>query len=134
MTNPITFLAALPLLAAAPAPPSVHAMRHDRRVLIVAAPSPADPRLAEQRRALAGWRQGAADRDITLVEVVGDHVAGAGDAAATLRRTWRLPARDFAVVLVGKDGHEALRHAAPLPAEALQQTVDAMPMRRAGLR
>ena len=126
-------LAALPLLAAAPAP-TVRAMQHHRRVLVVAAPSPADPRLAEQRHALSGWQAGAAERDVSVVEVIGDQVRGAGDPAAALRRTWRLPARDFQVVLVGKDGHEALRRSAPLSAEALRATIDAMPMRRAGLR
>lgn len=109
-------------------------MQHHRRVLIVAAPSPADPALAEQRRELAGWRQGAAERDVSVVEVIGGRVSGASDPAAMLRQRYRLPADRFAVVLIGKDGHEADRSPKPYPARALEQTIDAMPMRRAGLR
>ncbi|WP_302480229.1 DUF4174 domain-containing protein [Sphingomonas bacterium] len=45
-----------------------------------------------------------------------------------------MPPGDFQVVLVGKDGHEALRRRGPLPIAALQKTIDAMPMRRAGRR
>jgi hypothetical protein len=103
-------------------------------VLIVATPSFTDPRLLQQRRALTGWRRGAADRDLTLVEVSRGQVRGAGDPSALIRRQWRLPPGDFQVVLVSKDGHEVLRSAHPLSARALQGTIDAMPMRRAGQR
>jgi metal-dependent amidase/aminoacylase/carboxypeptidase family protein len=122
----------LPAIALAAA--TVASMQHHRRVLIVAASSPADPALAEQRRELAGWRSGAADRDISVVEVIGDHVAGASDTAAALRQHYRLAADRFQVVLIGKDGHEADRSTRPYPARALEATIDAMPMRRAGQR
>jgi hypothetical protein len=134
MTNPLLCLAAvLPLLAAAPAT-TIPAMKDHRRVLLVAAPSPADPRLVHQRQALAGWRDGTDDRDITLVEIGGTRVRGVGEEASALRRRWRLPVRGFQVVLIGKDGHEALRRSEPLSADELRRTIDAMPMRRAGLR
>ena len=130
-----------PAAAAAPsvaapsvAAPSVAAMTNHRRVLIVASPSAGDARLARQRRALAGWRGGARDRDVSVVEVIGDRVHGASDRARPLRRRWRLPPGDFQVVLVGKDGHEALRAGHPLAAARMQRTIDAMPMRRAGRR
>lgn len=134
MTHPLaTLLAALPLLAAAPAP-GVDAMRHHRRVVIASAPRADDPHLLDQRRALEGWRAGAADRDVSLIEIAGDHVIGASDRADVLRRRFDLPADRFAAVLIGKDGHVADRAAAPFPAAALQATIDAMPMRRAGRR
>jgi hypothetical protein len=38
------------------------------------------------------------------------------------------------VVLVGKDGHAALRRSEPIDASTLVATIDAMPMRRAGQR
>jgi hypothetical protein len=113
---------------------SMAEMQHHRRVLIVAAPSAADPALAEQRRELAGWTKAGEDRDVSVVEIVADHVTGASDAAAALRHYYRLPADRFTVVLVGKDGHEADRSPRPYPARALEATIDAMPMRRAGLR
>lgn len=131
--NPLLALAAvLPLLAAAPA--SIDAMRHHRRILLVAAPGEKDPQLAEQRRLLAPWRAGAADRDLSVVELVGDHVTGATDAAPTLRRRYGLVPGRFAVLLIGKDGHVAQRSDRPMAADTLEKTIDAMPMRRAGER
>ena len=125
----------MPLLLAVAlaASPSIAQMKWERRVLIVSAPTAADPTLAEQRRILAGWKTNAAARDLTIVEVVGDKVRGAGDPAASIRRKYHLPA-SFTAVLIGKDGGEKLRSAKPFPAAALEQTIDAMPMRKAGQR
>ena len=130
-------VAALLMLAspvAASTTPTIAAMRSVRRVLIVATPTLADARLSQQRHALAGWRRGARDRDLSVVEVSGTHVIGAGDGATPLRRRWHLPPGNFQVVLVGKDGHEAMRSPHPLTAAVLQRTIDAMPMRSAGRR
>ncbi|MGI4954966.1 MAG: DUF4174 domain-containing protein [Janthinobacterium lividum] len=111
----------------------IDALRWQRRLVVVAAPAADDPRLLAQRRALAGW-PGAADRDVTVVAIVGGAVEGADDTAAALRGRLALPADRFGVVLVGKDGHVALRSAEPVRAAALADAIDAMPMRRAGQR
>lgn len=121
------------LLAAALAQATLAQMRWERRILIVAAQTAADPQLAEQRRILSTWRKESDARDLTIVEVVGDHVSGAADTAAAIRRRYRLPA-GFTAVLIGKDGGEKLRSPRPFPAAALAETIDAMPMRRAGQR
>ncbi len=121
------------LAVALAASPTIAQMRWERRVLIVAAPSAEDPALAEQRRILANWKNNADARDLTIVEVVGDTVRGATNTAAGLRRKYRLPAA-FTVILIGKDGGEKLRSAKPFPAAALEATIDAMPMRKAGQR
>lgn len=127
---------ALPVVAAVAVagPATVAGMRDRRRVLIVAAPAADDPRLLAQRAALAGWATGAADRDVSVVEVIGATVTGAADPAAALRARYRLASGTFAAVLLGKDGHEAYRSAAPVTAATLRATIDAMPMRRAGGR
>lgn len=75
----------------ATAPVSLSAMRWEKRVLLVSAPDANDPSLNEQRRIIARWQAGAEERDMAIVEVVGDHVAGASDSAASLRRRYRLP-------------------------------------------
>ena len=124
-------IAALALMAASP---TVAAMRHDRRVLIVAAPAATDARRTQQAALLAPAARDLRECDVTVVAVTGDTVQGAGDTADALRRRWQLAPQDFTVVLVGKDGHAALRRAAPLPAADLIAAIDAMPMRRAGLR
>lgn len=107
-------------------------MRWEKRVLIVAAPDKNDPSLQSQRCILSRLRSGAAERDLAIVEVVGDQVAGASDAAASLRQRYNLPTNGFSVVLIGKDGGTKLRQRRPVSAAILQETIDAMPMRRRG--
>jgi len=113
--------------------PTLAQMKWERRVLIVAAASGENAALAEQRRILANWKAKSDDRDLTVVEVIGDRVRGAGDTATSIRRKYRLSA-PFTAILIGKDGGEKLRSAKPFPATVLEQTIDAMPMRRAGQR
>jgi len=122
------------VLAAMMASVTVAEMRHQRRVLIVAAASAADARRVAQDAALAGMTKDLADRDVTVVALTGDTVRGAADTAAALRARWRLSKAAFGVVLVGKDGHAALRRSEPIDASTLVATIDAMPMRRAGQR
>ncbi len=125
----------MPLLLAVAlaASPTIAQMKWERRVLIVSASTAEDPALAEQRRILAAWKTNADARDLVIVEVVDDTVQGAGDTAIALRRRYHLPAT-FTAVLIGKDGGEKLRSAKPFPAAALEATIDAMPMRKAGQR
>ena len=113
---------------------TVAEMRGERRVLIVAAPTSEDPGLTKQRQALASWKQGAAERDVETIEVVGQSVSGSSDAGAALRQRYSLPLKAFSVILIGKDGHVALRSATPWPASQIESAIDAMPMRRAGQR
>jgi hypothetical protein len=123
------------LLAAALASPvSVAEMRWQKRVLLLAAPGTGDPGIEGQRRALTGWDREARERDLAIVTVVGDRVEGATDTAAALRRRFRLPADRFVAILIGKDGGEKMRSTKPIAAEMLADTIDAMPMRRAGQR
>ena len=121
------------LAVALAASPTVAQMKWERRVLIVSAPTAEDPTLAEQRSVLAAWKTNASARDLTIVEIVGDTVRGASDPATALRRKHHLPAT-FTAILIGKDGNEKLRSAKPFPAAALEATIDAMPMRKAGQR
>lgn len=124
----------LPLLAGAAlgaaAPTTVAALKWQQRVLLVSTDAARDPRVAAQRRILRAWKAGADERELVLVEVIGDQVTGATDTAAALRRRYRLPARGFAVVLIGKDGGAKLRDERPIAAATLEETIDAMPMRR----
>lgn len=121
-------LIALSLAAAAPS--SIAAMRWQQRVLLVAASDEQDPKLQQQRRIIARWREAAAERDVAVVEVVGERVTGARDAAASLRRRFRLPPDGFSTLLIGKDGGTKLRQTRPISATLLEETIDMMPMRR----
>ena len=112
----------------APAPP-LAAFRWRRRVVLAFASSAEDPRLLDQRRVLLGLTEGVNERDLAFVAVA-DRTSGAADAAADLRRRFHVEPRAFAVILVGKDGHEALRRDRPIAAAELSAVIDAMPMRR----
>lgn len=105
------------------------AYRWRSRVLVLSAPGPDDPRLAAQRAILASGRPGIAERDLVVVEALGD-----GPEAAALRMRLGLPARSFRAVLVGKDGGAKLTSEAPIPSQDLFATIDAMPMRRSEMR
>jgi hypothetical protein len=114
--------------------PSVSALKWERRILLVCARSAEDPALQQQRRIVASWKAGATERDLIIVEIVGEKVVGASDRADALRRRYDLPTDAFAVILIGKDGGTKLRRTEPIPAVTLEGTIDAMPMRRGGGR
>ena len=119
----------LVVLAAAMA---LDAHRWHHRLLVVFAPAATAPALLAQRRAVDG--PAYAERDLAVVEVVGDHVSGAGDPAAALRRRFGVAPDAFRVVLVGKDGNVARTSPTPLAAADVAATIDAMPMRRDEMR
>ena len=107
---------------------TIDSLRWNSRLLLLFAPddAAAAPQRAIDAAAVAGYR----DRDIRIVEIIGDKVSGAADRAVDLRRRYRAHRDGFAVLLIGKDGGEKLRSARPIPAERLFGTIDAMPMRR----
>jgi hypothetical protein len=112
------------------APRSVAAMQWQRRVVVLSAPSAVDAALQEQQQMVAFWA-GAAERDVDIVQIVGDSLIGAADPASTVRARFGLPPDRFMVVLVGKDGHVALRSNRPVSAATLAARIDAMPIRKA---
>ena len=122
------------LAAPSQAAPTVSQMQWKRRVLLVAAGDPDDPRAKTQRRIFTAWGHEAADRDVSMVDVLGGQVQGAADSAEALRKRYRLPPQSFEVLLIGKDGHVELRSNKPVGAGELQGRIDAMPMRRVGQR
>ncbi len=98
--------------------------RWHSRVVLALAPTRDDPALLAQRRLFAALGAEGRERDLVLVEAPGDTAEG-----AALRRRFGAGA-GFVAILVGKDGGEKLRSAAPLGRDALFPLIDAMPMRR----
>lgn len=123
------FLPALLLAAPQPAQ-TVQAMRWEERVLVVFAPSGSDPDLAAQRRRIAAQHSGFSERDLRVVEVVGESVSGARDYAPRMRSRYRIAPGEFAALLIGKDGAVKLRANRPIDTATLFDTIDAMPMRQ----
>lgn len=134
MMLPATLVGAAILAASAfgraeAAPDPLVRHRWSSRLVVVVAPAPGDPRVAEQKRILAEAGPGAGERDLALVEAVGD-----GPDASAIRRRLGVRATDFAAILVGKDGGAKLRSDRPLTAAALFEEIDTMPMRRSEMR
>ncbi len=120
--------------ALAMATQSVAELRDHRRVLVVIAPNDRDVRRMEQQDGVTDVVRQLDDRDVTLVNVTGTDVRGVTDDAVSLRRRWQIGRDAFAVLLIGKDGHVALRSPKPVLGRTILEAIDAMPMRRAGLR
>jgi hypothetical protein len=109
------------------------------RPLVVFSPSANDPRLAEQRRALAENASGLAERDVAIIEVAGSTVTvrkgpAARLSAEALRRGFGVGRQQFTDILVGKDTGAKLRADAPISASRLFSVIDAMPMRQQEMR
>lgn len=119
--------ATAPVLAVPGNPLGDHLWKN--RIVLVSAPSRDDAGLSAQRQIFARMGDAARERDLVLVEAVGD-----GERERAMRRRFGLPADRFAAVLIGKDGGPKLASATPLSAEQLLPTIDAMPMRRREMR
>lgn len=92
------------------------------RELLVFAPTAEAPPLLAQRAISASSAAGFAERDLRMIEIIGD--------TNPLRRRHDVPADQFRVLLLGKDGGVKLRRDTPIDTVTLFATIDAMPMRR----
>jgi Domain of unknown function (DUF4174) len=103
--------------------------RWTARVLVLLAADPENPDLAEQKRQIECLKDGAAERDLVIVQLP----AGSAEAKV-LRMQLGLGNEPFQAVLVGKDGGAKLRATKPITAPELMATIDAMPMRQDEMR
>ena len=101
------------------------AYRWTSRVLVIVAPTSADPRLGQQRQLVRSAHAAFAERNLVWVEGV-----GLTEIADALRRRFGIEPDDFRAILVGKDGVAKLSSATPLTPDRLFAEIDAMPMRR----
>ncbi len=115
------------------APDPLNPLQWKARVLVVSAPKADDRGLRGQDAILGADAAGQADRDMTVIRLVGSQ-APAGVDAAALRERLSLPPDRFEVVLVGKDGTIVMRRRQPIPLVEIFDRIDAMPMRRDELR
>ncbi|MGI9525278.1 MAG: DUF4174 domain-containing protein [Hyphomicrobiaceae bacterium] len=105
------------------------------RPLIVFAPHERSQGLENQRMIVGASRCGLGDRDMAIVEVIGDEVQGdlepnSEPKATEFRKYYGIKANEFRVVLVGKDGTAKLTSASPVSSEQLFRLIDTMPMRK----
>ncbi len=98
------------------------------RLLVISAPTESRA-VEEQRRIYRSAESGMSERQIRLIEALGD-----SQRSRELRTKTSADGKHFQVFLMGKDGHPALSSDKPLSAEYLFGKVDAMPMRRDEMR
>ena len=123
--------AALAALGAAATPeradgqtvPALREHRWKQRVLVVLAPDSTLPAYRTQMAELARHPASLTERDVRVLPALADEAA-----SRALRQQLAVPAGEFRVVLVGKDGMPKLRRRAPLSVDELLQTIDGMPM------
>ena len=137
-------LAMVLAIASAPAssalPESLLQLRWQQRILIVFAPRESDDRALAFDVILAARACEVRDRELAVVRVFDENDASLngvalneGDARA-LRAHFDVSDKVFAVVLVGKDGGEKARAAAPPDLDDIFALIDSMPMRRVEVR
>ena len=105
------------------------------RPLLIFSPCDDGLELEKQRAELNSSIDGLRERDLVLIEIVGDRVdtvlGPACDAdAASLRAQHGVAGDRFAAVLVGKDSGIKLKSETPISTADLFSLIDAMPMRR----
>ena len=101
----------------------------NNRVIVMFAPTADDANAVQQRASLNADQQALADRDLVLIEVIGNQP----DTAA-LRQQYDVSVEQFAVLLIGKDGGEKRRDLQPVEPSEIFRLIDSMPMRQREMR
>lgn len=111
---------------------TLRASRWRQRVLLVAAPTAADPDFRAQTALLATDAAALPARDVRVINLLADELPAADQQL--LARQFRLSPGQFAVLLLGKDGGVKLRRARPVAGAELAALIDQMPMRQQEMR
>ena len=133
---------------AAQTAPALNALKDKSRVLLVFAPTDRNPLFQQQIALLDRHRDAMRERDLVVIPVLVQagptegpdmvrtiHPPVASDAEQIdLRHRFHVPAGEFTVVLIGKDGGSKLTQHDPVTAERLEQVIDSMPMRRGEMK
>ena len=111
---------------------TLKASHWEERVLLVCASTSRQADFVEQKARLLKVEDGLRERDTRTMDVLYDQLGQADKRF--LRDELGIPAADFTVVLIGKDGGVKLRQGTPLTTQLLFSTIDAMPMRQREMR
>jgi len=109
------------------------------RPLVVFTGDKASADFVAQKRIINAHIAGLRERDMIVIEVVGNDVAtrlgaGARVTAGALRRYYGVKQSQFRAILIGKDGGSKLQSSKPIHADRLFSLIDSMPMRRQEVR
>ena len=106
--------------------------RWKKRVLLLAAPTAEQTDFKTQKVLLNAEKAGMVARDFVVLEVFYDQLSATDQQF--LAKKIRVSPRQFAAVLIGKDGGVKERSSRPVLPAGLFGTVDKMPMRREEMR
>ena len=122
---------------------SLSPFQWDYRPLVIFTPSIDDEAFLEQFEEINAHLPGFYDRDMLRVRVTKGTEKASLHARTlpnltpdkipetkTLYETYNVPADEFAVILVGKDGTEKIRWSEPVEMEDVFSKIDSMPMRK----
>lgn len=98
------------------------------RIILVYAPTDADPSLQRQRALLAADPTGVSERDLLIRELPADQLAD--EDRAYLQKSLNTTGNSFRVMLIGKDGGVKIRQTSPIALKQLFGTIDGMYMRQ----
>ncbi len=121
-----------PLTPVAQSGPPLAALKDNHRVLLLFAASEQDKSYQQQVEILKTHTPEMQARDLLPLPMLAK--AAQDSQQADLRHRFHVDPDKFTVILIGKDGSEKLRRHAPLTAEQLEKTIDAMPMRKDEMR
>lgn len=105
-------------------------------MLLVFAPSVDNHSYQQQMQLFDQHQNSFKDRDLVLIQVLATNKSYANgqlideSSAANLRNHFRVDKENFRVILVGKDGGVKRSDTTPVPATAIFEQIDAMPMRQ----
>ncbi|MDJ0783861.1 MAG: DUF4174 domain-containing protein [Desulfosarcinaceae bacterium] len=114
--------------------------RWQQRLLLVFAATPSDAAYQELERQLHQQRTAVQDRDLLVFRIFAVGTAQGPDSpmsdedADLLRRRYGVPADQFQIVLIGKDGGDKGRYGSPPALQAIFDRIDTMPMRQEEMR
>lgn len=103
---------------------NLDSLRWENRVLLVFSPDSSSKSYREQLEIARLHHAAFAERDLVCVRANSEN----------MRKKYAVSPKDFAAVLIGKDGGEKFRSPVPVTAAQLFSIIDAMPMRRAEMR
>lgn len=119
---------------------SMDEFKWKNRIILMSAPSSEDPGLIEQINHLAGKQAELTDRDLRIIQILGDGQSLiddnllSGKSAAAMKVQFGITGEVFQILLIGKDGAVKLNSYDPVSAHRLFSLIDSMPMRQREMR
>ncbi len=110
----------------------IESLTWKNRIIVLYAPGGNDEEFLEQKRILANNKKATQERDLVVIECVGNALTY--EDKGYVARHFDHDLAQFGVWLIGKDGGTKLAKNKPVPTEKFFGLIDSMPMRRAEMK